>query len=171
MLTLLTFTYAKRRVQCTKIFTGYGSLFARWQQVLMPRISERFEHKPVRSLSFLNGNRGFKLFTLHSVVSDSLGRLAPSPDNSLSDKSVLMLSDHLRFGLPILLFPGISITITLVSTYSVLSSIHAQLLSCSFLHISAIFAVPLILSFLVCRQLIRKKWVKMMSTPLLLLEQ
>ena len=37
--------------------------------------TERFEHKPVRSLSFLNGNRGLYLFTLRSV-SDSLGRLA-----------------------------------------------------------------------------------------------
>ena len=43
---------------------------------------------------------------------------ASSPDNSLSDKSFLMLSNHLRFGLPLLLFPGISITITLLPMYS-----------------------------------------------------
>ena len=34
-----------------------------------------------------------------------------SLDNSLSDKSFLMLSNHLRFGLPLLLFPGTSIAI------------------------------------------------------------
>ena len=62
MLTLFTFTFAKRRVQCniahrfdTKIFTGNASLFASWQQAL---ISERFKHKPILSLSFLNGNTG-----------------------------------------------------------------------------------------------------------------
>ena len=34
-----------------------------------------------------------------------LGRsCASSPDNSLSDKSFLMISNHLRFGLPLLLF-------------------------------------------------------------------
>ena len=43
---------------------------------------------------------------------------ASSPENSLSDKSFLMLSHHLRFGLPFLLFPGTSITITLLATYS-----------------------------------------------------
>ena len=41
-----------------------------------------------------------------------------SSDNPLSDKSFLMLSNHLRFGLPLLLFPGISIPITLFPTYS-----------------------------------------------------
>ena len=43
---------------------------------------------------------------------------ASSPDNSLSDKSFLMLSNHLRFGIPLLLFPGTSITINLLPTYS-----------------------------------------------------
>ena len=44
----------------------------------MSHIRECFEHKPVRSLSFLNGNRGL-FSTLHSG-SDSLGRLmAASP--------------------------------------------------------------------------------------------
>ena len=35
-----------------------------------------------------------------------------SLDNSLSDKSFLMLSNHLRFGLPLLLFPGSNISYT-----------------------------------------------------------
>ena len=59
-----TFTFAMRQLQRniadllgTEIFTGNARLFTRWQQVLMPLISERFEHKPVRSLSFMNGNR------------------------------------------------------------------------------------------------------------------
>ena len=37
-------------------------------------VSGSFEHKPVRSLSFLNGNRGLSFFALHSLY-DSLGRL------------------------------------------------------------------------------------------------
>ena len=83
-----------------------------------------------------------------------LGRsCASSSDNPLSDKSFLMLSNHLRFGLPLLLFPGTSIPITLFPTYS--SSLletcpyHFNLLSCTFLDISPTFVVPLILSFLI----------------------
>ena len=78
---------------------------------------------------------------------------ASSSDNPLSDKSFLMLSNHLRFGLPLLLFPGTSIPITLFPTYS--SSLlkicpyHFNLLSCTFLDISPTFVVPLILSFLI----------------------
>ena len=64
MLTLFTITFAKQRIHCTKIFTGKASLFARWQQVLMP---ERFGHIPVRSLSFLNGNRVFYNMIYSSV--------------------------------------------------------------------------------------------------------
>ena len=41
-----------------------------------------------------------------------------TPDISLSDTSFLMLSNHLRFGLPFLRLPGTSITITLLPTYS-----------------------------------------------------
>ena len=37
-----------------------------------------------------------------------------SHDNSLSDKSFLMLSNHLCFGLPLLLFPGTSIMISII---------------------------------------------------------
>ena len=48
-----------------------------------------------------------------------LGRsCATSSDNPLSDKSFLMLSNHLRIGLPLLLFTGTSIPITLFPTYS-----------------------------------------------------
>ena len=43
---------------------------------------------------------------------------ASYPDNSVSDKSFLMLSNHLRFGLLLLLFHGTSIAITLLPTYS-----------------------------------------------------
>ena len=83
-----------------------------------------------------------------------LGRsCASSSDNPLSDKSFLMLSNHLRFGLPLLLFPGTSIPITLFPTYS--SSLletcpyHFNLLSCIFLDVSPTFVVTLILSFLI----------------------
>ena len=83
---------------------------------------------------------------------------ASSPENSLSDKSFLMLSNHLRYGLPLLLFPGTSIATTLLPTYS--SSLlntcpyHFNLLSCTFLDISPTFGVPLILSFLVLSSLV-----------------
>ena len=83
---------------------------------------------------------------------------ASSPDNSLSDKSLLMLSNHLRFGLPLLLFPGTSILITLLPTYSfsLLNTCpyHFNLLSCTFLDISHTFVVRLILSFLILSSLV-----------------
>ena len=75
-----------------------------------------------------------------------------------SDKSFLMLSNHLHFGLPLLLFPGTSIPISLLPTY--LSSLlntcpyHFNLLSCTFLDISPTFVVPLILSFLIMSSLV-----------------
>ena len=76
-----------------------------------------------------------------------------SLDNSFSDKSFPMVSIHLRFGLHLLLFPGTSIPVALLPTYS--SSLlntcpyHFNLLSCTFLDISPTFVVPLILSFLI----------------------
>ncbi len=74
-----------------------------------------------------------------------------SPENSFSGKSFLMLSNHLRFSLPLLLFP--CTFITLLPTYysSLLNTCpyHFNLLSCIFLDISPTFAVPLILSSLV----------------------
>ena len=74
-----------------------------------------------------------------------------SPDSSLSDKSFLMLSNHLYFGLPLLLFHGTSITITLLPTHysSLLNtcSYHFKLFSCTFLDIFPTFSIPLILSF------------------------
>ena len=85
---------------------------------------------------------------------------ASSLDNSLSDKWFLILSNYLRFGLPLLLFPGTSIAITLLPTYS--SSLrntcpwpyHFNLLSCTFLDISPTFGVPLILPFLILSSLV-----------------
>ena len=53
-------------------------------------------------------------------------------DSSLSDKSFLMLSNHLRFGLPLLLFPGNSITITLCQYILLLFPIHAHMTSTYF---------------------------------------
>ena len=81
-----------------------------------------------------------------------------SPENSLSNKSFLMLSNLLCFGLPLLLFPGTSITITIFPTHS--SSLlktcpyHFNLLSCTFLDISPTFAAPLILSYLIMSSLV-----------------
>ena len=66
---------------------------------------------------------------------------------------MMMLSNHLRFGLPLLLFHGTSITITLLPTHS--SSIpntcpyQFKLRSCTFLDISPTFAIPLIRSSLI----------------------
>ena len=82
---------------------------------------------------------------------------ASSLDNSLSNKLFLMLSNHLRFGLPLLLFPGTSIPITLLPTYSSLLNTcpyHFNLLSCTFLDIAPTFVVPLILSFLILSSLV-----------------
>ena len=76
---------------------------------------------------------------------------APSPDNSLSDKSFLELSNHFRFDLHVLLFPGTSITTIILPTCS--SSLlntrpyHFNLFSCTFLDISHTLVVLLILSF------------------------
>ena len=39
-----------------------------------------------------------------------------STDSPFSDNSFLMLSNHLRFGIPLLIFPGTPITITLLPT-------------------------------------------------------
>ena len=46
MLTLSKFIFAKRQIQCT-IAHRLGT-----------KVSGRFEHKPVQTRSFLNGNRG-----------------------------------------------------------------------------------------------------------------
>ena len=79
--------------------------------------------------------------------------LARPPLTILSDMSLLMLSNHLRFSLPLPLSPGTPIAITLLPTYS--SSLlnicpyHFNLLSCTLLDISPTFVVSLILSFLI----------------------
>ena len=100
-----------------------------------------------RILSHFHVGSMFRMTRLHLTRSCS-----SSTDNSLPDKSFLMLSNHVRFGLPLLFFPGTSIAITLLPTYS--SSplntcpCHFNLLSWTFLDISPFFAVPMILSFL-----------------------
>ena len=65
---------------------------------------------------------------------------ASSLDNFRSDKSFLMLSNHLRFGLPLLLFPGTTITISPIYS-SLLNTCpyHFNPLSCAFLDISPTF--------------------------------
>ena len=57
----------------TKIFTLNASLFARWQQVRMPRISERFDHCHFWTVI---ENSNYLLFTqfLTVKVADSQGR-------------------------------------------------------------------------------------------------
>ena len=81
-----------------------------------------------------------------------------SPESSLFDKAFMKLSNHFRFGLPLLLFHGTSITTTLLPIHS--SSLlktcpyHFKLLSCTFLDISPTFANPLILSFLILSSLV-----------------
>ena len=93
----------------------------------------------------------------HLVVRSCVSSL----DNSLSDKSFLMLFNHLCFGLPLIVFPGTSIAITLLPTYS--SSLlntcpyhfKFNLLSCTFLDISPTFVVPLFLSFLILSSLVK----------------
>ena len=81
------------------------------------------------------------------------------PVSSLSDKWFLMLSNHFRFGLHLLLFHGTSITITLLPTHS-----SSHLNTCPyhfklyfpalFLDISPTFAILLILSFLILSNLV-----------------
>ena len=77
---------------------------------------------------------------------------ASSPDNPLSDKSFLMLSNHLRFGLPLLLFPAPPSPSLSSLRIRLLFSKHAHTTStysCTFLDISPTFVVPLILSLLI----------------------
>ena len=80
------------------------------------------------------------------------------PLTILSDKSFLMLSNHHHFHLPLLLFPGTSIPITLLPTYSssflITCPYHFNLLSCIFLDIYPTFDVPLIFSFLIVSSLV-----------------
>ena len=68
---------------------------------------------------------------------------ASSHDNSLSDKSFLMLSKHLRFDLPLLLFPAPpspSLACPhILLQFSIICPYHFHLLFCTFLHISPTF--------------------------------
>ena len=81
-----------------------------------------------------------------------------SPDSSLSDKSFLMLSNHLRFGLPLLLVHGTSITIILLPTHpsSLLNTCpyHFKLRSCTFYDSSPTFSTLLILPSLIMSTLV-----------------
>ena len=83
---------------------------------------------------------------------------ASSPGNSLSNKSCQMPSNHLRPGLPLLLFPGPSVSITPLPTYSysLLNTCPHTFnqVSCTFLDISPTFVVPLIFSFLIMSSLV-----------------
>ena len=83
---------------------------------------------------------------------------ATSPGIHLSDKSFLMLSNHLRFGLPLPLFPGTSITVTLSPTYSYshfnTCPHHFNILSCTFFYNSPTFVVPLNRSCLILYSLV-----------------
>ena len=77
---------------------------------------------------------------------------ASSLDNYLTDKSSLMLSNHLLFGLPLFVSPGTSITVTPVPTrILLLFSIHAHTTSTYFpalyLDIYPTFVVPLMVMF------------------------
>ena len=68
-----------------------------------------------------------------------------------------ILSNHLRFGLPLLLFPCTSTTLILLSTYTSFSSQYMPMpLQPTFLHleISPTFVVSLIISFLILSSLV-----------------
>ena len=82
-----------------------------------------------------------------------------SNDSSLTDKWFLMLSNHLRFELPLLLFHGTSINITHLPTHpsSHLNTCpyHFKLYFPAFFwDISPTFAISLILSFLILSGLV-----------------
>ena len=80
---------------------------------------------------------------------------ASSSDNSLSDKSFLMLSNHLRFGLHLVLFPGTAVTMYSSSLLNTCMPIPLQVyfpaLSC-IIYLTSV--VPLILSFLILSSLV-----------------
>ena len=82
---------------------------------------------------------------------------ASSPDNSLTNNLFLMLSNHLRFGLPLLIFPVTYISITRLAIL-LLFSIHAHTTSTfTFLHfldILSTFVVVLIRSFQILSTLV-----------------
>ena len=72
-----------------------------------------------------------------------------SLDNSFSDKSFPMVSIHLRFGLPLLLFPGTSIAITLLPTYSssLLSTCPCHFNQPTFLHFLGYFSHRIVIKY------------------------
>ena len=126
-------------IHCSKVPTTRPLPLIHWYSSFLLLLI--FSHFYVGSMCLMR-----RLYLARSCVS--------SLDNSLSDNYLfLVLSNHLRFGLPLLLFPGTSIAITLLHMYSsaLLSTCpyHFNLLSCTFLDISPTSAVPLILSFLI----------------------
>ena len=84
---------------------------------------------------------------------------ASSPDNSLTDNLLLMLSNHLRFGLPLLLFPVTYITITRLAILLLLFDLnacpyHFNFTFLHFLDILSTFVVLLIRSFKILSTLV-----------------
>ena len=84
---------------------------------------------------------------------------ASSLDNSLSDKSFLMISNHLAvvflsFFSPAPPSPSLSCLRTYSSSLPSPCPYHFNLLSCTFLDISPTFVVPLILSFLILSSMV-----------------
>ena len=82
-----------------------------------------------------------------------------SPDSYIADKCFLVLSNHLRFGHPLLLFHGTSIYHhhSLAHTFFFSSQYMTMPLQTTFMHfldISATFAIPLLLSFLILSSLV-----------------
>ena len=97
-------------------------------------------------------------FCLGSIFRKSLSvspYLALPRLKGLSDKSFLVLSNHLRFGLALLLFPNTP-SPSLFCPHILLNTCpyHFNLLSYTFLDICSTFAVPLILSFLILPTLV-----------------
>ena len=100
-----------------------------------------------RILSRLYVRSMFLMKRLHLTHSYAL-----APLSIISDKSFLMSSNHLRFGLPLLLFLGTSITITLTPTYRSSLLNMPTPLQPTFLHFFGYFS-PL-LSFLILAGLV-----------------
>ena len=83
---------------------------------------------------------------------------ASSPDNSLSDKSLLMLSNTCPSVFLSFFFPAphhsLAHIVFFSSKYMDARAYHFNLLSCTFLDISPTFVVPLFLSFVILSSLV-----------------
>ena len=110
---------------------------------VLPSESEGSNGHPIKIRSKLHSELLLFLIFSHFYVGSMclmrrlhLARACGSSlDKSFSDKSFPMVSIHLRFGLPLLLFPGTSITIALLPTYSssllITCPYNFNLLSCT----------------------------------------